>query len=76
MAYIQGEARGQQALFSLRVHEGATKSHMRPERNESPFGDRTLTFPSIRPNIPSVSTPSQPVGQTVSHYRILSRIGG
>jgi hypothetical protein len=23
-----------------------------------------------------VSTPSQPVGQTVSHYRILSRIGG
>src|SRR5277367_5172449 len=25
---------------------------------------------------PSVATPSQPVGQTVSHYRILSRIGG
>jgi non-specific serine/threonine protein kinase len=24
----------------------------------------------------AVSTPSQPVGQTVSHYRILSRIGG
>jgi serine/threonine protein kinase len=23
-----------------------------------------------------VSTPSQPAGQTVSHYRILSRIGG
>ena len=23
-----------------------------------------------------VSTPSQPVGQTVSHYRILSKIGG
>ncbi len=25
---------------------------------------------------PPVATPSQPVGQTVSHYRILSRIGG
>ena len=23
-----------------------------------------------------MATPSQPVGQTVSHYRILSRIGG
>ena len=23
-----------------------------------------------------MSTPSQPVGQTVSHYRILSKIGG
>ncbi|MGH7870304.1 MAG: hypothetical protein ACREP9_22340, partial [Candidatus Dormibacteraceae bacterium] len=23
-----------------------------------------------------VATPSQPVGQTVSHYRILSKIGG
>src|SRR6267154_380938 len=23
-----------------------------------------------------VSTPSQPIGQTISHYRILSRIGG
>src|SRR5436305_9575767 len=29
----------------------------------------SLTFPSV-------STPSQPVGQTVSHYRILSKIGG
>src|SRR5277367_4344023 len=25
---------------------------------------------------PSVATPSQPVGQTVSHYRILRKIGG
>ena len=25
---------------------------------------------------PQVATPSQPVGQTVSHYRILSKIGG
>src|SRR5437763_9590332 len=25
---------------------------------------------------PPVATPSQPVGQTVSHYRILRRIGG
>ncbi|MGA9801714.1 MAG: hypothetical protein WBQ46_00555 [Terriglobales bacterium] len=24
----------------------------------------------------AVSTPSQPIGQTVSHYRILRRIGG
>jgi len=23
-----------------------------------------------------VNTPSQPIGQTISHYRILSRIGG
>ena len=38
---------------------------------------RTLTFPMIRRNIsPPVSTPSQPVGQTVSHYRIPNQIGG
>ncbi len=36
----------------------------------------TLTFPSPAPNIYPVSTPSQPVGQTVSHYRILDKIGG
>src|SRR5438034_11529523 len=29
----------------------------------------SLTFPPV-------ATPSQPVGQTVSHYRILRRIGG
>src|SRR5256885_4126029 len=29
----------------------------------------SLTFPSM-------ATPSQPVGQTVSHYRIVRRIGG
>ena len=27
-------------------------------------------------NIPAVTTPSQPAGHTVSHYRILNRIGG
>jgi serine/threonine protein kinase len=26
--------------------------------------------------LPPMGTPSQPVGQTVSHYRILRRIGG
>ena len=35
-----------------------------------------LTLPSVPPNIPSVATPSQPVGQKVSHYRILRKIGG
>ena len=36
-------------------------------------------FDPLQPSpvpFPPVSTPSQPVGQTVSHYRILSRIGG
>src|ERR1700757_3522469 len=30
----------------------------------------------MRPNIPTKVTPSQPVGETVSHYRILRKIGG
>ena len=39
--------------------------------------NRTLTFPSPAPNMSTqVSTSSQPVGQTISHYRILSKIGG
>ena len=43
----------------------------------SPYSPIRLTLPSSRPNISTqVSTPSQPVGQTISHYRILSRIGG
>ena len=36
----------------------------------------SLTFPSPTPNMSTVTTPSQPVGQTVSHYRILNKIGG
>src|SRR5438477_2592728 len=35
-----------------------------------------LTYCYGPPTIPAVATPSQPVGQTVSHYRILSKIGG
>jgi eukaryotic-like serine/threonine-protein kinase len=36
-----------------------------------------LTLPSLHPyHCNPVATPSQPVGQTVSHYRILSRVGG
>src|SRR6201987_6202834 len=30
----------------------------------------------MRPNIPTMVTPSQPAGQTVSHYRVLRKIGG
>src|SRR3989442_9687122 len=32
--------------------------------------------PRVSQRSPPVATPSQPVGQTVSHYRILRRIGG
>ena len=35
-----------------------------------------LTFHSPTPNMSSVTTPSQPAGQTVSDYRILNKIGG
>src|SRR6202047_5054879 len=44
------------------------------------FRQRTLSLVDPSPISPvtfsPVATPSQPVGQTVSHYRILSRIGG
>jgi serine/threonine protein kinase len=41
------------------------------------WGDAiSLTFPSPTPNMSTVTTPSQPAGQTVSHYRILNKIGG
>src|SRR5215468_7516975 len=33
-------------------------------------------LPGFPVPFPAVSTPSQPVGQTVSHYRILRKIGG
>jgi serine/threonine protein kinase/Tfp pilus assembly protein PilF len=36
----------------------------------------SLTLPELARNIPAMATPSQPVGQTVSHYRILGKIGG
>jgi len=40
----------------------------------SPF---SLTLAFFRPyHVSQVATPSQPVGQTVSHYRILRRMGG
>lgn len=35
-----------------------------------------LTATGCRPNIPPMVAPFQPVGQTVSHYRILLKIGG
>ena len=35
-----------------------------------------LTSMSFPVTFPPVATPSQPVGQTVSHYRILRKIGG
>jgi len=35
-----------------------------------------LTPTRLPHTIPPLATPSQPVGQTVSHYRILSKIGG
>jgi serine/threonine protein kinase len=44
------------------------------------FRQRTLSLVDPSPifpvTFPPVSTPSQPVGQTVSHYRILRKIGG
>jgi eukaryotic-like serine/threonine-protein kinase len=36
----------------------------------------SLTRPELARNIPAMATPPQPVGQTVSHYRILRKIGG
>jgi serine/threonine protein kinase len=35
-----------------------------------------LTFFAGQPNIPAMAAPSQFVGQTISHYRILERLGG
>src|SRR5438477_6377286 len=35
-----------------------------------------LTYCYGPPTIPAVATPSQPMGQAVSHYRILRKIGG
>jgi hypothetical protein len=35
-----------------------------------------LTLRGIGPNILPVAAPFQPVGQTISHYHILPKIGG
>ena len=42
--------------------------------NESTL--RQLTLCRYPVPFPPVATPSQPVGETVSHYRILRKIGG
>jgi hypothetical protein len=35
-----------------------------------------LTYSQLRHNISPMVTPTQPVGQTISHYGLLSKIGG
>jgi eukaryotic-like serine/threonine-protein kinase len=35
-----------------------------------------LTVIQLRPNIPPMATPSQPLGETITHYRIIRKIGG
>src|SRR5215467_13652649 len=36
----------------------------------------SLTCPQLRPTIPAMATPSQFIGQTISHYRIIDKLGG
>jgi serine/threonine protein kinase len=38
--------------------------------------ERSLTSPGLRHDITPMGASSQPVGQAVSHYRIVRRIGG